>query len=453
MKKYEEYRITSLEWFPHIPQQWEWLYLSQVCKEQKIKNKDNIENNVLSLSYGNVIKKKNVDSGLTPKDYAAYQIVDKDNIILRLTDLQNDHRSLRTGYVSQRGIITSAYACLTPSIDSKYLHYVLHSYDCKKVFYGMGSGVRQSMGFKDIKQLRIPVPSDVEQTQIVKYLDWKVAKINKYIKAKKRQIELLKELKQAEINRAVTKGLDPTVPMKDSGVDWIGKIPEHWEYRPIKSLFRSNQDSLNEKLDPTCNISYIDISSVGFGFLKLPPETYYFKDAPLRARRKVKEGDIIISTVRTYLKSMCYITSDLSHNIVSTGFSVLTPKAGVNSQYYQYGIFADYLVDEIIKKSVGISYPAINDDKLLSIKIVSPSNNDEKIIITEYLTNLSQKIDKAVSKVKCQLESIEEYKKSLISDVVTGKVDVREVVVPENYEVESIAEDIKDDGEVLETIN
>jgi type I restriction enzyme S subunit len=195
LKGYREYKETVYDWLLQIPSHWKWIYLSQSCNEQKIKNSDNKENIVLSLSYGNIIRKKDINFGLVPKEYTGYQIVNKGNIILRLTDLQNDHTSLRTGLVKEKGIITSAYTCLKPYENSEYLQYLLHAYDILKVFYGMGGGVRQSIGFKEIRSMNIPFPPRPEQDQIVRYLDWKVSMINKYINTKKKQVELLKEHK------------------------------------------------------------------------------------------------------------------------------------------------------------------------------------------------------------------------------------------------------------------
>ena len=196
MKPYPEYKPTGLAWLPEIPKHWDWIMLSQIATEQCNKNAERTERNVLSLSYGRIIQKKNLFAGLSPQDYGTYQIISPGNIVMRLTDLQNDHKSLRTGLAEMRGIITSAYTCLKTNHNPAFLHYLLYCYDIRKVFYGLGGGVRQSIGFKDIRGLRFPFPPADEQAQIVRYLDAMTAKINKLIRAKKRQIALLQEQKQ-----------------------------------------------------------------------------------------------------------------------------------------------------------------------------------------------------------------------------------------------------------------
>ena len=242
MKKYEKYKPSAYDWLSDIPTHWQELFIQQVSKEQKNKNENNIVNLVLSLSYGNIIRKKNVDAGLVAKDLSTYQIVDKDNIILRFTDLQNDHKSLRTGLVKERGIISSAYSCIVPNINAAYLHYVLHSYDTQKVFYGMGGGVRQSIGYDDIRHMFVPVPTAVEQDQIVRYLDWQISKINHLIHSHQKQIKLLKERRQTIIDRAATQGINKNVMLKNSGANWIPLIPEHWNMVYAKKLFAQRKD-------------------------------------------------------------------------------------------------------------------------------------------------------------------------------------------------------------------
>ena len=198
-------KATNIPWIKEIPEHWDCAKLKMFCQDNKEKNKGNIESCVLSLSYGNIIVKKNINFGLVPENYESYQIVNPGNIILRLTDLQNDHKSLRTGLVKNRGIITSAYVGLiVKNMNSEYTQLILHSYDVMKVFYGMGGGLRQSMSYTDIANVYIPVPPLSEQKQIVSYLDAKCAKIDKLITNITKEIERIKEYKQRLISDVVT---------------------------------------------------------------------------------------------------------------------------------------------------------------------------------------------------------------------------------------------------------
>lgn len=200
-----KFKTTNIPWLPEIPEHWGKVKLKVLTLEGKNKNSENLETNVLSLSYGKIIRKKNINEGLVPSDYATYQIVDVDDIILRLTDLQNDHRSLRCGLVKERGIITSAYVCLKIRQGvSEYFYFLLHSFDIKKVFYSMGGGLRQSMNYTEVSKLRVPVPPLSEQRSIVSYITERASKIDLLIEKLTKEIECIKEYKQRLISDVVT---------------------------------------------------------------------------------------------------------------------------------------------------------------------------------------------------------------------------------------------------------
>lgn len=199
---------SNIPWLGKIPQHWEIKFLSQISTEQKIKKPKDEMFPIMSLSYGQIIKKKNIDAGLVPTTYDNYQMVYKGNIILRFTDLQNDHTSLRTGLVKEQGIITSAYTNIKPTINSSFLAYLLHSYDNMKLFYGLGGGVRQSIGFKDVRYLSFTTPPRNEQDQIARFLDARCAEIDRLIAAKQAQITNLHDLKSSLIADVVTGQID-----------------------------------------------------------------------------------------------------------------------------------------------------------------------------------------------------------------------------------------------------
>ena len=207
-------------------------------------------NNLLSLSYGNIIRKDiNTSDGLLPESFEGYNVIDDGDIILRLTDLQNDQKSLRVGLSHEKGIVTSAYVTLrkrNPAMNSQFFYYLIHSYDVRKGFYGMGAGVRQGLNFAGVRKIMLTLPSVDEQTAIAAFLGKKITQVDNLIANVQAQIEKLKAYKQSLITEVVTKGLDPTVPMKDSGVEWIGEIPAHWEVTRIKNLFELRNERNDE---------------------------------------------------------------------------------------------------------------------------------------------------------------------------------------------------------------
>lgn len=198
---------SGIEWIGDIPDDWEVRKLLSIFKEHKDRNKNLEEQNLLSLSYGKIKRKDiNNNDGLLPASFETYNIVENGDIVFRLTDLQNDKRSLRTGIVTQRGIITSAYVTIRPKIrlDSRFYHYLYHMYDICKVFYGMGDGVRQGMGFEDLKNIPTLIPPLKTQQKIADYLDSKCSQIDKYITEKQNIIQKLDAYKKSLIFECVT---------------------------------------------------------------------------------------------------------------------------------------------------------------------------------------------------------------------------------------------------------
>lgn len=198
---------SCIEWIGLIPSSWNIHPIYYYFEERKAKNYDLKEQNLLSLSYGKIIRKDiNASGGLLPANFSTYNIIEVGDIIIRSTDLQNDKRSLRTGLVTEHGIITSAYIDLMPKsgTNSKYFHYLLHAYDIMKVFYNMGNGVRQGLNYSEFSKLIVIAPSREEQQKIVDYLDNKCEQIDSIIETKKQQLTVLDEYKKTIIYEYVT---------------------------------------------------------------------------------------------------------------------------------------------------------------------------------------------------------------------------------------------------------
>lgn len=202
-----EMKDSGIEWVGEIPEGWNINVLFQLISQVKNKNKDLVETNLLSLSYGK-IKRKNIDhtDGLIPASFDSYNIIEDGDIVLRLTDLQNDQTSLRVGHATERGIITSAYTTLRPVNykTSKFIYYLLHAFDIRKGFYGMGAGVRQGLNYDEVKVLKLPLPPIDEQSTITTYLDAQCAKIDELSTEKQSLITDLEAYKKSLIYEVVT---------------------------------------------------------------------------------------------------------------------------------------------------------------------------------------------------------------------------------------------------------
>lgn len=202
-----EMKDSGIEWVGNIPSNWNIHPIYYSFGERKNKNSSGQENNLLSLSYGNIVRKDiNSNEGLLPESFKTYNIIETGDIIIRPTDLQNDKRSLRTGIAKEHGIITSAYIALMPirSINAAYYHYQLHAFDVMKVFYNMGNGIRQGLNFREFSHLRVIEPPREEQDSIVEYLDEKCKEIDYLIAKKEKYVAEIENYKKSFIYEYVT---------------------------------------------------------------------------------------------------------------------------------------------------------------------------------------------------------------------------------------------------------
>lgn len=209
LNKNIEMKNSGVKWIGDVPIDWEMKMIGNFFSQVKDKNLDLTESNLLSLSYGNIVRRDiNSSDGLLPENFSGYNIVQPSDIVLRMTDLQNDQKSLRTGLVMEKGIITSAYITTRNNnpnlVNSEYIRYLLHTFDIQKGFYGMGSGVRQNITYKDIKKLPIVVPPIEIQSQIVKFLSEKLTAVNDLVKEKGNIISELEQYKKSLIYEYIT---------------------------------------------------------------------------------------------------------------------------------------------------------------------------------------------------------------------------------------------------------
>ncbi len=284
-------------------------------------------------------------------------------------------------------------------------------------------GGQGNLNVKNVNRFLIPTPPLPEQKAIADYLDTKTAQIDKKIDLLTQKAKHYSKLKQSLINETVTRGLDKTVPMKASGIEWIGDIPEYWKVRRIKEISDINKSTLSEKTLPNYAFDYVDIGSVTYGTKGYLKERVTYNTAPSRAKRIVKKGDTIVSTVRTYLKAIAPIEEDASNLIVSTGFAVISPRKLLISKYCSYLLISESMIDGICGLSKGVSYPATNASEIGNLLFLIPPLPEQKAI-ADYLDKKTAKIDAIIKTISTHIEKLKELRKTLINDVVTGQIKV-----------------------------
>ena len=417
-----EMKDSGIEWVGAMPRAWKMNTIAQIFLQVKCKNTGLQEKNLLSLSYGKV-KRKSIDTveGLLPESFDGYNIIEKDDIVLRLTDLQNDHTSLRVGLAEERGIITSAYLTIRnrSNFCPKYLYYYLHSFDIAKGFYGMGAGVRQGLNWDGVKWLKILAPSVPEQEHIAAFLDAECAEIDAVLEKTRASIEEYKKLKQAVITQAVTKGIRGDRPMKDSGSVWFEEIPCNWVMKRIKYLFHIKKDIAGKE---------------GYTVLSITQRGIQPKDL------SKNEGQIAAN----YSQYQLLAPGDfaMNHMDLLTGWVDISKYSGVTSPDYRVFVLDDaekndssyylYLMQMCYFNRIfyglgqgvsGMGRWRLQADKFLNFPVVVPPVDEQKEIAS-YLNEKCSCIEVMIAKKQQYLTEIENYKKSLIYEYVTGKKEV-----------------------------
>ena len=426
---YPDYRRTDLKWFEHLPDSWAILRTKQMFRLVIEKAPANNKMELLSVyTHIGVRPRKSLEQrGNKASTTDGYWVVrEGDMVCNKLLAWMG-----AIGSSHYQGVTSPAYDVLRPikSCNADYYHFLFRTKKYLQQFKIRSRGImdmRLRLYFDQFGQIPIPVPPRPEQDQIVAYLRAQDAHIARFIKTKRDLIKLLTEQKLRIIDHVVTHGLDTAVALKPSGIEWLGDVPEHWEVKPLKRWVRLNARTLGQKTNPDFEFRYVDIGSVQTGRLVKELERIRFEAAPSRARRVLRRGDTIISTVRTYLKAIWYVGEDADDLIASTGFAVLTPGTNVEPEYLGYVIQSSAFVNRVAANSIGIAYPAIAETVLGRFPVALPPTVDEQQAIVAHIKTESAPLDDAIARTEEEIKLIREYRDRLIADVVTGQVDVRD---------------------------
>lgn len=403
MATYDSYKDSGVKWLGQIPSHWEILPGKAIFNENKTKNTNNLENFVLSLSYGNIIPKRDINEGLVPENYSGYQIVEPGYIIIRCTDLQNDKVSLRTGHVNHQGIISGAYLGLKPKngINSHFMHYLLHNWDVSKELYRYGSGLRQSLSWSDIKYLLLAMPPIKEQEAIVAYLNNVTAEIDRAIEAQQKMIDALNERKQIIITRAVTRGLNPDAPLRYTGIDWLGPIPSHWDFCKLKYFIRIKSGD---------SISNTQLSDNGKYLV-------YGGGEPLGRYNQynINKGNIVIGRVG----ARCGCITPIYEKAWATDNALVVSCEGIDYQYLIYCLIAA----DLNKIASSNAQPLLTGTKVKNTYIAIPNLAEQKEIVS-HVGKATKSLYLSIANCERMISLLQERKQIIINEVVTGKKKV-----------------------------
>lgn len=443
MKGYGEYKTVDVQWLGTIPSHWKSPQLREVLKERKEKVSDK---DFPPLS---VCK-----AGIVPQLSTAAKSNAGDNRKgVRTGDFVINSRSDRrgsSGISKYEGSVSLISHVLCPRGDvvGSFLHYLLRSHSFIEEFYRNGRGIVADLWttrFDEMKTITLPIPPREEQDQIVRYLDAKVGKINKLIGIKQQQIALLKKKKQAIINQAVTKGLDPNAPMKDSGIAWIGQIPEGWAVHKMSRIAKIKSNLVDPKDYPDCIQVAPDRIEKNTGRL-FPCDTVK-NVGIISPNHYFEKGQILYSKIRPLLNKATIAPFD---GLCSADMYPLETK--IDTRYFLFYLLSFSYTSQLGISGNRVKMPKINKEEFYAKLAIVPPKKEQQAIVS-FIEEKTKGLDKVEASLGEATRILTEYRTRLISDVVTGKVDVRNIPITDadtlpEMEADVTLEDDWDDSEI-----
>lgn len=418
MEKYSEYQLTNIEWLPQIPKHWKLETLRKFIRMVSVKNHP--EKPLLSVTReGGVIvrdvESKEKNHNFIPEDLSGYKYVEVgDFCINKMKSWQGSY-----GVSEYEGIVSPAYyICKLNGVERRFFSVAIRSinYVCFFAQYSKGIRVDQwDLSPIGLKTIPFFLPPVAEQRSIVSYLDTKCSLLDTLLSNKEKEISLLQEMKQRVIADAVTRGVNPNVKFKATNIPWLPEIPEHWEMRKMKYIFKERSEKNHPNEEPLCATQSKGV---------IPQSLYEGRvvvvNKGFENLKFVKEGDFVIS-LRSFQGGIEYA---YFQGIISAAYTILEIVEFTMAPYYKLMFKSHNFIQLLqtcvtgIREGQNINYP------LLSNKTLPVPPLSEQRAIVSYITERTSKIDTLIEKLTKEIECVKEYKQRLISDVVTGQVKV-----------------------------
>lgn len=431
VQRYEHYKDSGVEWLGEIPEHWDLGRLGSILNPVSSKNHPNETLLSITREKGVIVRdmeNEDENHNFIPDDLTGYKLLKEGQFGMnKMKAWQGSY-----GVSSFTGIVSPAYYTFefTKEIEPRFFHIAIRSKLYVSFFGKASDGVRigqWDLSKDRMKRIPLAIPPLPEQTAIAEFLDHKTTKIDEAISIKEQQINLLKERKQIFIQKAVTHGLNPTAKLRDSGVEWLGKIPEHWEMKKMKFISEIfNGDSLNESLkkkyesDDLSHLAYVSTKNINVNNsvityntgLRIPKDGVNLKVAPKNSCLLCIEGGSAGRKIAFTNQEVCFVNK----------LACFSVKKGYDSKYLFFSLKGSPFQTQFkLSMSGMIGGVAISSINNFSIPI--PPLKEQKEI-SEYIDSISLKIETAINLKQKEIEKLKEYKSSLINSVVTGKVKV-----------------------------
>ena len=417
--RYDKYKDSGIAWIGEIPEHWELITHKRIMRKKKIIKELYAGENILSLTKKGVIIRDLEAGGKMPTTFNGYQILYPDNLLICLFDIDVTPRCV--GIIKDEGLSSPAYSqfVLNQLGYTPFFDYLLRYMDDEKCLLHLSKNLRNSLTEDDFGQIETIVPSIQEQQSIATYLDQKCGEIDELITLQEEMITKLQSYKQSVITEAVTKGLDKNVPLKDSGIEWIGEIPEHWSKNKIIRLFSTISSGTTPKSSKEDNyigsVNWIQSGDINGGYIENCKNT--ISDTALKEYPTLKIYKAPFIIVAMYGASVGNVSISNIDGCVNQACCVMN-EAKQNFKYLFYAM--NSVKKYLIYKAEGGGQPNISQDKIKNTWLPIPPLSEQQSI-TDYLDQQCSEIDELVSIKQQKIEKLKDYKKSLIFECVTGK--------------------------------
>lgn len=427
IQRYQSYKNSGVEWLGEIPEHWEALankFIFNLKKNQVGKKSSDYV--LLSLTLKGIVIRNLENGGKFPAEFDTYQEVKKGDFIFCLFDVEETPRCV--GLSDFEGMITGAYTVMEPNdnFDRNFLYYFYLNLDADKRMKPLYTGLRNTISKDNFFAFKTFVPPLQEQNAIAQFLDDKIVKIEEAIAIKEQQIVLLKERKQILIHKAVTQGLNPNVKLKDSGVEWIGEIPEHWEVKRLASFGKFSKGGGFSKAD----LVETGVSAILYGDIytkydiSIKKEVRFISTETAKKSIKIDKHDLLFTGSGETMEDIGKCVVFLNDKTAFAGGDVIIFKQNENdSLFLSFTLNTEGAKFEKARFSKGEIIVHTYGSKLRNIYIPIPPISEQKEIAT-FIETGTQKIETAIALKQQEIEKLKEYKVSLINSVVTGKVKV-----------------------------
>ncbi len=418
MRHYPEYKESTVGWIGKIPSYWQTTTIKHLTK--------NLDGKRIPLSGEVRAEQKKIypyygANGVI--DYVEDYIFEGEHILIGEDGAPFFHKTRGVSLLASGKFWVNNHCHILKNIGTSDARFIVHCLNSVDYFEYITGSTRDKLTQADLNRIRIPVPPCQEQTQIANFLDRKTEQIDELIRIKERQIELLQEQRTALINQVVTKGLNPNVEMKPSGVEWIGEIPVHWEVRRNKRIFHERDDRSETGEEELLTVSHI----TGISPRAEKKNVGMFLAETMEGYKHCSVGNLVINTMWAYMGALGVSSFD---GIVSPSYNVYKLKSSEYvPKYYDYLYRTPNHIKEIIRWSKGIWHSRwrLYPDAFFSMSAITPPFSEQTKIVG-FLDRKNKQIDELIIAEQRKIELLKEYRQSLISEAVTGKIDVRNEV-------------------------